>query len=177
MAGTADRDLPAILASAAAGDEVAFGRIVTTYDDEMYRVCVAVCRDLTVAADAVQAAWSIAWRKLGSVREPDRLRSWLISVAVNEGKKQLKKRNRRSEVEYVGEIADQRGGVDPTTGIDTLDLISALERLDADDRALLALRYMAGFDATELSTAIGISPAAVRQRLKRLVDRLRTELE
>jgi DNA-directed RNA polymerase specialized sigma24 family protein len=36
------------LSSAVAGDEVAFARIVAEYDDEMYRVCVAVCRDHAV---------------------------------------------------------------------------------------------------------------------------------
>ena len=34
-----------------------------------------------------------------------------------------------------------------------------------------------GYDATELSAVTGISPAGTRQRLKRLLDRLRQELE
>ncbi len=177
MAGTADRDLPTIVASAVAGDEVAFGRIVAAYDDEMYRVCVAVCRDRAIAADAVQCAWAIAWRKLGSVRQPERLRPWLVAVAVNEGKKQLRKRTQRSEVEYGSDVPDMRDEVDPATGIGMLDLIAAVERLTPDDRALLAMRYIAGFNATELGTALEVSPAAIRQRLKRLVDGLRTELE
>ena len=46
-------------------------------------------------------------------------------------------------------------------------------RLDPDDRALLVMRYGAGFDSTELAAATGRKPAAIRQRLKRLVDRLR----
>jgi len=45
-----------------------------------------------------------------------------------------------------------------------------------DDRTLLAMRYVAGFDATEIADALGSSPAAIRQRLKRLLDRLREEL-
>jgi DNA-directed RNA polymerase specialized sigma24 family protein len=41
---------------------------------------------------------------------------------------------------------------------------------------LLALRYLGGFDAPELARALGISPAAVRQRLSRLIQRLREDL-
>jgi DNA-directed RNA polymerase specialized sigma24 family protein len=52
-----------------------------------------------------------------------------------------------------------------------------MQRLDPDDRALLTMRYVFGFDATELSTALGISPAGTRTRLKRLLDRLRQELD
>jgi RNA polymerase sigma factor (sigma-70 family) len=163
-------------ASAAAGDEVSFARIVAAYDDEIYRVCVAVFRDQTLAADAVQAAWSIAWRKLGSVRDPSRLRPWLVSVAVNEGKKLLKQRDGRAVHGHIYAAAEGHIGVDPATAIESLDLRSALERLDPDDRALLAMRYVAGFNATELAAAIGASPAGTRQRLKRLLDRLRTEL-
>jgi RNA polymerase sigma factor (sigma-70 family) len=173
MAGQTQRET---LASAVAGDEAAFARIVATYDDEMYRVCVAICRDQTVAADAVQSAWAIAWRKLGSLRDPAAVRPWLITVAVNEARKLLRKRSRRSEVEQIGDIPDRHGGADPATGVAMLDLIAALERLKPDDRALLVLRYMAGFDASEIASALEATPDAVRQRLKRLMDRLREEL-
>jgi RNA polymerase sigma-70 factor (ECF subfamily) len=164
------------LSSAAAGDEAAFTRIVATYDDEMYRVCVAICRDRTVAADAVQSAWAIAWRKLASLRDPASVRPWLITVAVNEARKLLRKRSRRSELEHVGDIPDPYATADPATGVAMIDLIAALERLKPDDRALLVLRHVAGFNATEIATALEVTPDAVRQRLKRLMDRLREEL-
>jgi DNA-directed RNA polymerase specialized sigma24 family protein len=49
--------------------------------------------------------------------------------------------------------------------------------MDPDDRALLAMRYGAGFKSNELAIATGKTPAAIRQRLKRLVDRLRDDLD
>lgn len=44
-----------------------------------------------------------------------------------------------------------------------MDLREALLRLDSDDRALIAMRYGAGFNSTELAVATGKSPAAIRQ--------------
>ena len=79
MTKTADRDLSVALASAAAGDDIAFGSIVAAHQNEMYSICVVVCRDRLMAEEAVQAAWSIAWKKLGSIRQPERLprqRTW-----------------------------------------------------------------------------------------------------
>lgn len=38
------------------------------------------------------------------------------------------------------------------------------------------MRYVAGFNANELAVVTGKSPAATRQRLKRLLDRLREDL-
>ena len=57
-----------------------------------------------------------------------------------------------------------------------MDLLAAMARLDPNDRALLAMRYVAGFDSNELSRATGISPSGTRNRLERLLARLREEL-
>ena len=177
MAGTAEQDLGRIVESAAEGDEVAFGRIVTAYQEQVYCICVVVCRDRSLAEEAVQSAWSKVWRRLGTLREPDKLRPWVASVAVNEAKSLLRKRRRRSEVEVSVDSSDEPGGIDPATGVAGIDLRDAMRRLDPDDRALLTMRYVFGFDATELSTAVGLSPSGTRTRLERLLARLRQELE
>ena len=65
---------------------------------------------------------------------------------------------------------------DPATGVTGLDLRAAMSRLDPDDRALLALRFIAGFDSNELAAATGISPSGTRSRIERLLRRLREDL-
>jgi RNA polymerase sigma-70 factor (ECF subfamily) len=177
MTRAVDPEPIGIVASAADGDEVAFGRIVTAHHDDMRRLCTFVAGDDAIAEDAVQIAWSVAWRKLGSLRDPANLRPWLMRIAVNEAKRLLAKGRRRSELEASAFRTPTAGGVDPSTGIERLDVVAALSRLEPDDRALVAMRYVMGFDATELSEVTGMSPAGVRQRLKRLLDRLREELE
>lgn len=166
-----------VLAAAAAGDEVAFRRIISEHQEDMRRVCLAVTGDHQIAADAVQAAWLVAWKKLDKVHGPESLRPWLVSVAVNEAKVLLRKRRRRAEIEIPSDASSEPGGIDPATGIASVDLRAALLRLKADERALLVMRYGAGFDSNELAVATGSTPAAVRQRLKRLVDKLREDLE
>ena len=173
MAQQANSD---VIASAAAGDELAFRRIIAEHHEDMRRVCAYVTRDDAVADEAAYAAWAIAWTKIGSVREPASLRPWLTAVAVNEAKRLLRKRKRRAEIEVRADASGEPGGVDPATGIASIDLRAAVERLDPDDRALIAMRYVAGFNASELAVATGKSPAATRQRLKRLLDRLREDL-
>jgi RNA polymerase sigma factor (sigma-70 family) len=176
MAGTAEHDLGSIVASAAEGDELAFGRIVAAYQDQMYCICVVVCRDRSLAEEAVQSAWSRIWQRLGTLREADKLRPWVMSVAVNEAKSLLRRRRRRSLVEVPVDPSDRPGGIDPATGVAGIDLRDAMRHLDPDDRALLTMRYVLGFDATELSTVTGLSPSGTRTRLERLLDRLRQEL-
>jgi RNA polymerase sigma-70 factor (ECF subfamily) len=172
-----DDSLAGAVALARAGDQVAFARIVRAHHDDMTRVCFVICGDLDLADEAVGAAWPIAWHKLSTLKDPDRLRPWLVSVAANEARQLLRRQRRRTVVELtVGERINPALG-DPAGRTDDLDLANALARLDPDDRTLLALRYVAGFDSTELARATGRSPSGTRARLARLLDRLRTELQ
>jgi RNA polymerase sigma-70 factor (ECF subfamily) len=176
MTRTAGRQDAALIASAAAGDEIAFRRIIAEYHEDMRRICRAIAGDDDIAEEAVQAAWVVAWKKLGKVRGPAQLRPWLVSVAVREVKPLLRKRRRRAEIELYAAPIAEAGGTDPATTAAALDLRAALGRLEPDDAALLAMRYVAGFDSNELALATGISPSGTRSRIERLLDRLREDL-
>jgi RNA polymerase sigma-70 factor (ECF subfamily) len=166
-----------VVARAASGDVRALEQIVARYHDDMTRVCVVVCGgDADLAQDAVQSAWPIIWQKLGTLRDSGHLRSWLLTVAANEARQLVRRRRRHVVVEL--DIADVASNVnDPADSIGSVDLRAAVRRLDAEDRTLLALRYVAGFDSSELGRAMAMSPSGVRSRLERLTARLRRELD
>lgn len=161
---------------AAAGDAMAFARIVDAYHADMVRVAYVISGgSQELADDAVQAAWAIAWRKLDSLRDPDRLKQWLVAVAANEARQLCRRRRRAAVVELDVEVADP-ATPDPADCAEDVDLHRALEALSADDRALLALRYEAGLDSREIGALAGRPASTIRWRLARLVARLRKEL-
>jgi RNA polymerase sigma-70 factor (ECF subfamily) len=160
---------------AVAGDEVAFAQIVATYHRDLVRVAYVITGDVPLAEDAAQSAWSIAWRRLSSLREPERLRPWLVSVAANEARQLIRSRHRRMVTE-IRARADDDPADDPSAEIDRIDLLNALHHLTVDDRRLLALRYVAGLEPTEISTLVGRSPSGVRGHFSRILGRLRKEL-
>ena len=165
-----------MVAGAAAGDEHAFARIVAAHHDDMARVAFVVCGDVDIAQDAVQSAWPKIWAKLGSLRDPDRIRPWLVSVAANEARQLARSRSRRRVREITVDGAVQRSAPDPADRAADLDLARALTTLSEDDRTLIALRYVAGLTSDEIGRAIGMTGGGVRARLSRLLDRLREEL-
>lgn len=175
-AAGANESREGLVERAVRGDEAAFARIVALHHADMTRVCFVVCGDAAMAEDAVAAAWPIAWRKLGSLREADRLRPWLCSVAANEARQLLRRQRRRSVVEIAVLEAPWKAAMDPASRAADIDLANALARLAPDDRALLALRYVAGLNSTELGRALGMSASGTRARLARLLVRLRTDL-
>jgi len=162
------------VALAGAGDEAAFAELVSTYHADMARVAFIACGDRDLAADAVQSAWLVAWRKLRSLRDPDRIRPWLLAVTANEARQILRRRHGPVVEIDVQVPGDPRA--DPSTGIERVDLRRALAHLSPDDRALLALHFVVELGSDELGSAVGSSPSAARMRLSRIVDRLRKEL-
>jgi RNA polymerase sigma factor (sigma-70 family) len=166
----------AVVEQAATGDTVAFERIVAAYHADMIRVAFVVTGgDQDAADDAVQSAWAIAWRKLRSLRDPDRIRPWLVAVAANEARRANRRRLRGHVIE-IDLATDCPAGPDPAAFADELDLAGAMHLLSPDDRSLLAMRYAAGLDSTEIGALTGRPAATVRWRLARLVGRLRKEL-
>jgi len=116
--------IEAALRDATAGDELAFTRIVAEYHGDMVRVAYGICGDRDLALDAVQSAWLIGWRKLGSVRDPARLRGWLVAVAANEARHVIRRRRRRTVVEIPATLVDDRTP-DPSADISRLDMVNA----------------------------------------------------
>jgi RNA polymerase sigma factor (sigma-70 family) len=160
---------------AAEGDEVAFARLVAAHHPGMARVAFVITGDSALAQDAVQSAWLIAWGKLRSVRDPLRIRPWLLAIAVNEAR-QIVRRQRRVPVTEIDPQQPANPRTDPAVGIARIDLVRAMSHLSTDDRALLALRYVAGLDAAELGALTGRSASGTRARLSRITARLRGEL-
>jgi RNA polymerase sigma factor (sigma-70 family) len=177
--------LRAMVARAAGGDEIAFARIVAAHHDDMARVAYVMCGEVDLAQEAAQSAWTKAWTRLGSIRDADRLKPWLVSIAANEAKQLVRSRSRRrvreirmpdSPADGPEPLATGRSGADPADHIADLDLAKALATLDDFDRTLVALRYAAGLTSDEIGRLIGMTGGGVRARLSRLLHRLRREL-
>jgi len=164
-----------IVRLAALGDEAAFATLIATHDGAMTRVAYVVTGDWDTAREATQSAWAIAWRRLRSLRDPDRVEPWLVAIAANEARQLTRRERRRSVVEI--SVTPDEGGDDPADQINQLDLGRALRNLKPDDRSLIAMRYVAGLDSGEIALALGMSASGVRTRLARVLDRLREELD
>jgi RNA polymerase sigma-70 factor (ECF subfamily) len=166
----------ATVRSAATGDAVAFARLVEAHHASMARVAYVIAGDVESANDAVQTAWAIAWQKLRTLRDPSQVRPWLIAIAANEARRALGRTRRERIVDISSELPYGAGG-DPLDAIDAVDLRAAMRGLDVEQLSLLAMRYVAGLDSTEIARHLGISASGVRSRLARTLAQLRADLD
>ena len=149
-------------------------------NDRLIRLAGLVCRNVSDAEDAVQAALERAWRSQSGLRDPERLKPWLDRIVVREAI-----RITRSREGLLGRLFGRDGD---DIEIETVDhrapdatkiaeLKAAFGRLSADQRAVVALHLYAGYSVAETAEIVGAPVETARSRLRLARQRLRMELD
>src|SRR5262245_53147430 len=73
-----------------AARDAAFLRLASEHLDRAYRLARAIVRDPAEAQDATHDAFVQAWRKWGSLRDPDRFDAWFDRILVNTCRNRLR---------------------------------------------------------------------------------------
>jgi RNA polymerase sigma-70 factor (ECF subfamily) len=136
---------------------------------------VQLVRDRSLAEDLLQETFLEAHRHADRLAAADDPVAWLFGVARKRALATLRRTRRlRLALERLaGRPAPEESLTPPQREIlDVLDRV-----LDPEDRALVVLRYVHGFDAPALAGMTGRSPAAVRKRLERCCTRLAEVIE
>ena len=154
-------------------DPDSFADIVKAHHADLVRLAGVMTGDAESARDVAQAAWMAAWKHRSELRDPAKLRGWLLTITANEARVVLR---RRRVQQWLGMQQPSALGHAATGAEDRLDLIAALQRLPVRDRQMLALRYALGETSAEIGRQCGLTESAVRVRIGRLLRRLREEL-
>ena len=176
MDATTDVSAPepaTMLAAVRDHDQAAFTRLVASLDGELVRLAYVITGSRHGAEDAAQAAWERLWHKPPSLRDPSKLRSWLLSVCANEARQATRRQRRGAQLEAEA-VSDSAPKAD--LAADLADLKVAIARMSLAERELLALRFAAGLASAEIAEHLGLSPEGARTRLHRVMQRLRQEL-
>ena len=185
-----------LIARIVAGDKELFHELIRPYERMAYLTVFAVVKNAADAEDGAQEAVISAYRNLKSFRGEAKFSTWLASIAVNEGRKRLRKR-RLAAQESVEELEEGRDGdftpaplTDwreiPLEALERKELREALRAAVADlpdiYRQVFTLRDLEEMDGQETAEALGLNVGVVKVRLhrarlmlqKRLVPYLKT---
>jgi RNA polymerase sigma-70 factor, ECF subfamily len=187
-----------------AGDEGAFQSLIQRYHGPMLRLAMTYVGDRGVAEDVVQEAWLTCLRSLDRFEGRSSLKTWLFGILVNVARSRRRKESRilpfaslwrRDDSDSRRPTVDRsRFGADgmwregphswdnlpesKVLGEETLQHVrAAIDALPAKQREVILLRDVAGFDAGEVSSLLGISAANERVRLHRARAAVRQRLE
>jgi RNA polymerase sigma factor (sigma-70 family) len=89
---TADAEL---VSESLVGNRDAFGQIVARYQSLVCSLAYSATGCLGRSEDLAQETFFTAWKHLGELREPARLRSWLCGIARNRINNKLRRESRK----------------------------------------------------------------------------------
>ena len=155
------------------GDEAAFRRLYDRHASYLAGVAYRLLGNDSELEDVVQEAFLEAIRFMHRVREPDRLRSWLVTVTVRRVRRRLRKR--RSLRRLAAAIAPVAPRVsDPEEGAEVDAVYRALDHVDPQARIPWILHHVQGATLPETAALCETSLSTVKRRIadaKRQLDR------
>jgi RNA polymerase sigma-70 factor (ECF subfamily) len=170
----ADEDL---VTRALAGDQDAFGTLVTRHAGPVLALLERLLPDREDARDALQEVLLDAWQGLGKLRERDRVRPWLVRIARRRAADALRGARWREEPIGVGAVEGLasrygRGRPDPVAA----EAVEAVDDLPDAERQAARMYYLARLSVAEIARATNSPAGTVKRHLHDARTHLRAML-
>ncbi len=185
-----------LIARILAGEKELFHELIRPFERMVYLTLISILKNETDAEDAAQETVISAYRHLAAFRGDAKFSTWLTTIAINEGRKRLRKAKGAAEESIEEQEEGHEGDFTPAPLTDWREIpLEALERKELREalrsavaelpgiyRQVFILRDLEELNIEETAQALGINPGAVKVRLhrarmmlqKRLVPFLKT---
>ena len=182
----------ALVSDLKAGEPTAFEALVRMQMPALLRAARRFLRSEEDARDAVQDTFVSAFKSIGTFQENSQLATWLHRILINSCLMKLRTQKRRPEEDietYLPRFQDDGHQVEPSVPWaetaesilqrkQTRDLVRAsIDSLPETYRVVLLLRDIEEMTTEETAKLLGITANAVKVRLHRARQALRTLLD
>jgi RNA polymerase sigma factor (sigma-70 family) len=175
-----DRELAGVVHRAAAGDQQAWNQLVDRFSRLLWSITSGYRLSQADAADVLQTTWLRLLEHLDSVRDPERLGSWLATTARRECLRTLRRANRLVPTDDDTRLAPEP---DPTPGPEAALLLSERDQQIRQALALLPERSQrllriaaSGASYEEIAAALDMPIGSIGPTRARCLERLRRNL-
>jgi RNA polymerase sigma-70 factor (ECF subfamily) len=183
-----EMDLDALLA----GDQSAFEQLVVGESERLFRVIARIVNDDEEAQNILQETFLQAYQRLDTFRRESKLTTWLYAIGINLARASLRKSRRTSPLSEAdldrlqpaftrGMFQQSSEDWNPQKVAEKSDLHrivhDAIQQLPEDYRTIVTLRDIEEYSTEETARMLNISSGAVRVRLHRARQALRSLLD
>lgn len=183
----------ALMMRVKAGDEAAFAKLVSSYQDRLISVFYHLVRDRTQAEDLAQETFLRVYRARLGYEPKAKFSTWLFHIAHNLASNKRRDRGRRREVDLnpsdsgpLGsrpeeQILKDKSALMPTRQAAKSELQAvvqeALSELNERQQMAVLLNKFEGMSYADIAVTMELTPAAVKSLLSRARETLRGKLE
>jgi RNA polymerase sigma-70 factor (ECF subfamily) len=175
------------------GDDEAFSKLVSAYQDRLVNIFFHLIQSQDVAEDLAQDVFLRIYRARRGYVPTARFSTWLFRIANNLASNSRRDKGRRKEVTVAGsesgplgprpqeQLAQEKSALMPARQLDKREMQvvvqKALESLNDRQRLAVLLHKYEDMSYEDISDAMEMTTTAVKSLLSRARDNLRTALE
>ncbi|UCF91298.1 MAG: RNA polymerase sigma factor [Desulfobacterales bacterium] len=168
------------------GNRYAFEQLVVRFQGEIYRMIYYRTRSRLDAEDLTQDVFMKAFDHISHIKEADRFRSWLFSIAVNQVRDFQRKQRFRSLFKVSDDRADfertEDQGREEPQALDHLlqkdfwrQVRLILDKLSRMEREVFLLRFFDHLNIKEISKVLKKNESTVKTHLYRALAKFKQE--
>ena len=168
--------------AACEGDEQAFATLVHAHQQTVVGIAYAITQSHSAVDDLVQDTFLVAWRNLGSLKQPEQFSAWLCTIARNLSKNWIRSEVYRRALKKA--YAENLSTTSIPSGYRELmqseryaRLRKMLESVSAPSREVMVLFYLEEFSIKEIAGILEISTSSAKKRLQRGRKQFRDSFE
>ena len=165
------------------GDENAFAQLVKKYQKQVHALAWRKVGDFHAAEEITQDTFLRVYKKLATLKDPNRFAGWLYRIAARQCHAWLRKKRMQTQsleetdteliekMTYSQYIAEEQAKAATDAQRDIVQRL--LARLRESERTVVTLHYFGEMTCEEISRFLGVSASTVKSRLRRARLRLK----
>ena len=153
-----------------------FLRIVADYQGIIHKVNKIYFKSTIDKQDNFQEVIYQLWRSFPSLRDRDKLASWIYAVAINTSIAKIRKDSKFVFYDSVPETIQTEIDSGVEQRINYQHLLDALQKLNKIDRSIMLL-YMEDYSYDDIAEIIGITSSNVGVKIHRIKSQLKKMLK
>lgn len=164
------------------GNERAFHLVVSRWNEPIFNFCLRLTGDADDAADCTQKTFIQVYQRIGGLKNPSALKSWIYQIALNQCRDELKRRNRFRFIRFGSSQGDESDTEFTTPEPMSTDfqtnpehtiqqsqlrmmLEKALSKIPPEQREVVVMKEMQQLTFPEIAGILGISENTIKSRL------------
>ena len=143
------------------------------YSKAMYTTALRIVDDPTLAEEATQEGFIIAFGKLHQYSQQNSFGGWLKKIVTHKSYEYFKEKQKNLRLDDQAEVQELYVAETVPKNDKVPLLLKALEQLATKDQLMLKLYYLEGYDHQELAEIFEISYSNCRTKLSRAKSKLK----
>ena len=152
-------------------EENKFITIVKRNNQRIYLLALSYTKSSTDAEDIMQNVFMKLWKHSKPFKDEEHIDKWLTIVCINESKDCIKNPFRKRNVPI-----DEAVNISAMDKTENIDLLKAVMSLPTKERTMIHLFYYEDMSITDISDILKLKESAVKTRLFRARQKLKTLL-